>query len=697
VGPFLRTLSIFAMLTVWTFVAGGQSRPQPPSPSSLDEEPIQGPLTPQEKLGDAIANAVIGVSASGTWSIDSIENMDLTLTLAEVEDFASFQVTCSAGGEPLKALARRAAATAGLDGDPHKIVCGGAGRANDPYTLRMQFHIENGRSDNACLPQLEMQVLAPEAKALFVPNEDSDASGFPTEAVPLSKNVEQTSHATMTLPEGWTTGKLPEPIHASSAFGTVDDSVTLTDGVLTADRKIVLKADHIAPADMESFGKWMRSAESRSCIAVKSTSSYPDSAFDNSTPDKAAAGKAMSNAWDATVQKKFDVAETELRNVESLQPDRELLHHYKAMLAEARGDHSLALKEYQLELQAFPSASTENESIAKAQGELGLHDEQIQTLEHWMATDHNTMYPALQLMGLYHRMKRDDLAVRAGDEAMNLMGKDARNSVLFLLEYGRVQMSTGQVSAAQATLEHAIELTDDIEVVNDAAYLLSEQGLDLPRAEEVVRESLKQYDTAGDFSRPHLYSQTPTQATSLLLASWDTLGWILFHEDKVEEAEGFIHAAWVGKQDPAIALHLGKILTREGQVAEALDVYALGLASIPKAVSPSMADDPDAVAIRAVVAEWKTKARETSMKDPAAKLKELRRIDVGKLDKPYHLPDVNVVFQHDTTFITVDLKQDPLQVKTPAGMFPKGSNAAMTRKGALQCAETCTLTLSAIY
>ena len=48
------------------------------------------------------------------------------------------------------------------------------------------------------------------------------------------------------------------------------------------------------------------------------------------------------------------------------------------------------------------------------------------------------------------------------------------------------------------------------------------------------------------------------QKTQLLLASWDTMGWILFKQGKPKEALQYLEAAKMGRPDPMVRLHLSK-------------------------------------------------------------------------------------------------------------------------------------------
>ena len=68
--------------------------------------------------------------------------------------------------------------------------------------------------------------------------------------------------------------------------------------------------------------------------------------------------------------------------------------------------------------------------------------------------------------------------------------------------------------------------------------------------------------------------------SNLMLNAWDTLGWILFREDKVEDARVLIAAAWRNSLRPEEGDHLGQIYEAMDKKGEALKSYQLAHAAI---------------------------------------------------------------------------------------------------------------------
>ena len=118
---------------------------------------------------------------------------------------------------------------------------------------------------------------------------------------------------------------------------------------------------------------------------------------------------------------------------------------------------------------------------------------------------------------------------------------------------------------AAAAAKSALAGTDDTELLNDAAYVLAETGLDLPYAEEASRRSIHDLEEkSAAISTAEVNSHAFAQA-NLLIASWDTLGWILFREGKLDEAKPLVLAGWRNALMPEGGDHLGQIYEAMGK------------------------------------------------------------------------------------------------------------------------------------
>ncbi|MBM4131936.1 tetratricopeptide repeat protein, partial [bacterium] len=117
----------------------------------------------------------------------------------------------------------------------------------------------------------------------------------------------------------------------------------------------------------------------------------------------------------------------------------------------------------------------------------------------------------------------------------------------------------GEDDAAREDLELLRrEFPDNAEVANSLGYYLAEKGVDLERAETMIRQAL-----AAD----------PGNGAYL-----DSLGWVLYRQGRFESAlDHLIQAVNVLPEDPVILEHLGVVLNVSGRSREALDMFRRAL------------------------------------------------------------------------------------------------------------------------
>lgn len=117
----------------------------------------------------------------------------------------------------------------------------------------------------------------------------------------------------------------------------------------------------------------------------------------------------------------------------------------------------------------------------------------------------------------------------------------------------------GEDDAARQDLELLRrEFPDNAEVANSLGYYLAEKGVDLERAEAMIRQAL-----AAD----------PGNGAYL-----DSLGWVLYRQGRFESAlDHLIQAVNVLPEDPVILEHLGVVLKQSGRPREALDMFRRAL------------------------------------------------------------------------------------------------------------------------
>jgi hypothetical protein len=148
----------------------------------------------------------------------------------------------------------------------------------------------------------------------------------------------------------------------------------------------------------------------------------------------------------------------------------------------------------------------------------------------------------------------------------------------------RLQRKDEAAAAAKSVLEDAT----DPGLMNNAAYILSETGHDLAYAETMSRKSVGMLEEKGAaITATEANSHTFANA-NMLIAAWDTLGWILYQEGKLEDAQPLIAAAWRDSLRAEIGDHLGQVEEAMHKKDEACEAYHLAFAAMNSNTPPEV-------------------------------------------------------------------------------------------------------------
>jgi tetratricopeptide (TPR) repeat protein len=142
-----------------------------------------------------------------------------------------------------------------------------------------------------------------------------------------------------------------------------------------------------------------------------------------------------------------------------------------------------------------------------------------------------------------------------------------------------------QNAEAAALAKEHLESTEDPLTLNSAAYLLAEANIDLALAEQKTRKALRILDGQTSAASVSEANARSFEHTSLLTATWDTLGFILMKEEKFDEAHDYLEAAWRNRFNQEVGAHYAQLLEAQGERNAALRIYELirGLPATPAA------------------------------------------------------------------------------------------------------------------
>jgi tetratricopeptide (TPR) repeat protein len=219
--------------------------------------------------------------------------------------------------------------------------------------------------------------------------------------------------------------------------------------------------------------------------------------------------------------------------------------------------------------------------MAQAQTVLGRNDEAKETLRSWAKADEDNPTPPSALAEMLLQEGDGAGAVDAMNAAIARLPEDKKKDERLQLMLGRAQLKAGMKDKGHDTLLALMKTTESPEMMNDSAYELADAGQELAAAEETTKRALEKMTDESKGWTLDENPQTLAAKSRLLPATWDTMGWILYREGKLEEAESYLKAAWRNEQVTDIGEHLAEVEAAKGDKNKALEQYELAAGTIP--------------------------------------------------------------------------------------------------------------------
>jgi tetratricopeptide (TPR) repeat protein len=517
----------------------------------------------------------------------------------------------------------------------------------------------------------------------------------PVQSIALGGPRVETSTATMKLPEGWS-AVLPDPIHTKSAYATFDESYRFEKETLYAERRIEVLKENVPVAEWKVYkdwidkwnltqDRWVQLATDGNKAAAVSTSGRK--------PENAEAAKLIQSAYEAIERRDIGDAKTKLDQAKELNPDQPYLWSTYGYYYYQLGGMNTAIEDYRKELASYPERISVYRQLLMAEATQQRKSEMKETLKEWAIADSRDPDPSGMLAGLL--LSEDDAAAAlpAAESAIARLAQDKKNDERFQLLLGQAQIRSGMKEKGHDTLLAVMKSTQDPMMMNNTAYELAEAGQELPEAEAVSRKSVEMMTAESKTWKLDESSQTLAAKSRQLVAGWDTLGWILYREGKLDEAEGFLRAAWVNTQSDAVAEHVGKLEASRGKKNEALTTYRLGIAAAHPGIEQKK--------LQALAEALQKAGAKSSVTDAPKKLQDDRKIPLGPARGLNGVAEYKLLMSGDKVVQAKwsgdkDLPggEERLKEAKLVGFWPAGSEANLVRSAMLNChSGVCELVL----
>ena len=485
--------------------------------------------------------------AKGKLDAEGTSESRLTLTLRGDDELLLRTVLRQVPPSRYDEAVQKLVATMGYAGTTSHAEVSRPEDTTGPLVISFDYHREkSGDWDN-------LRILAQvEPDGLPLPNEKEP----PTSPLQLGAPRVVLSRAEMQIPDGWHV-EPPDSVHEKSRWATCDTTYRVEKNTLYTERKLTILAEKVPANEWKAYKKWSDAVSLDDSVFIQlrraNGLSMPESAEKKDKP--ATLDEMVKEASDDARKMNITRARELLDDVKAKNANQKGLWGGYGDVAQAEGKANEAVEDYKKELTLHPGEVEVYRRMFVAQASHGDREGAHATLASWVKADEGNPTPAAELAALLYADKKYGESAAMASQALKMWPKDRPDERMRML-LGQAYLKAGKPDEGASLLESILRATDDPGVMNDTAYALADAKRDLPLDEEKVRTALERMETESQLWSLGSTTSEVNRKVNVLIATWDTMGWILFREGKAAEAKTYIEAAFLNNHHDEVKQHL---------------------------------------------------------------------------------------------------------------------------------------------
>lgn len=506
--------------------------------------------------------------------------------------------------------------------------------------------------------------------------------------------------AQLELPKGYVP-QLPPAVHIKREFADYDASYTFKNGVLSAERRLVIRAREVRPDGYAEYKKFRDIVDADyTRYTLLSTgkrpgvSSYQQAIWELPNSSNPEAERAYDEAREE-IQKNnpLQVIAT-LKRAVALDPKFTRAWLWLGGLHQFMGQKDSALEAYQKAIEAAPEEPVSYKTLGYALMAMRKFEEAIPVWQKFSKVSPADSDGPANLASCLSNLKRYPEAILALESAVKINPERAG----LQLQLGSAYLRAGADEKALAAFKLAIETDsgsdpESVDTLNSVAYALAEQKKSLSQALQYAEKAVHEVE---EESRKIQASQLEVQnfaVSNRLAAYWDTLAWVHFGLGNLNEAERYLKAAWTVGQDAVIGDHLGQVYEKLGKKREAVRAYRLALQTLGRNGDPQLRDrlKSSVAALSGVAGGTSSDAGAELSEERTFKIPQIRNWGGGHKSAEFAIVLAKELGVVDTKFLSgaEELKNASagLAALKSSFPFPDDSHARVVRRGVLSCSE----------
>jgi tetratricopeptide (TPR) repeat protein/transglutaminase-like putative cysteine protease len=273
---------------------------------------------------------------------------------------------------------------------------------------------------------------------------------------------------------------------------------------------------------------------------------------------------------------------------------------------------------------------------------------------------------------------------------------------------------SGKPDDGHAALQQALAFGKPGLIYNNVAWALAAANQDLPEALDYAQKAVQQAEDDSQSIDVEKITEQDLGSPSQLAAFWDTLGWVEFRLNHLDQAENLLSAAFALSQWGDEADHLGQVYEKEHKTQDAIRMYRFALNTTERRVQgveedtvstrlQGLRDTKDPGLLVETHPDGKTtKIYHLGEEGPA--LSEMRTVKLSRIVPGSAEAEFFLLFSPGPKVEGVDFINGSDQLKSATKVlsaapfqvpFPKDSSARILRRALLMCSEAsgCSVTL----
>ncbi len=591
-----------------------------------------------------------------------------------------------------KDLIQRISYASGFEGEVSDATAGSPEKVDEPFGFAYNYTRKE-------YPDWANRRISPPLPPILLPSLGDDDSK-PSNPIWLGPPTEVRFESHVELPKGYTP-ELSGNIDLIEDFAEYHASSGFKDGVLSTERRFVLKQREVRVTEYEAYKKFSKAVndDHELYIALSSGTpvgtSYQEAIWSlpySSNPEAARAYDDARNDF-----QKHDVQGEIASLNRAVQIDPKFIRAWLWL-----GEIYKFQQQTDQAVEAYRKAMTIDPRLPVSYKALGLtllgskrFEAAVPVWQELIKVAPSDSSAPTGLATAFLGLKRYEEAASALESAVKLNPQQ----VDLYGQIGSAYLKAGNTERALSAYQKFLEADPQAVKYNDIGYELADAGKKMDVALEYAQKAVRmEEDASGKVNLSDLRVEDLRHARNLA-AYWDTLGWVYFRMGNFGQAEKYLHSALTMAQWGIVADHLGQIYEEQHKKQAAARMYRLA-AYLYSAEGAERTEEIKKTEKRLQqLSPGSSRSDPNSLNQASKDLYELQNIKLPQAAKNSGRAEFFVVLSpdpqtsaakvEDVRFISGvgELKSQDKQLKSTnfRFTFPDNGPARLLRKGVLGC------------